>query len=333
MTVNLFPKEANMDSVIAKVKKSVEGSGIGFFANAKIEDIAQLTVKSKWYESRIWFSYATQLDNSQLYYFLPDRFQALWRLTGEYYDYAAVNIGDIQLFIMGHCDKKQPFAPFWTPIMTKNLTRYLPNLSVPALHELRFALSMEQDFENRGNYHHVLNFEEAWDECRRYQMTHRKYVVAIGDALGISMQSHDLTKTRLVECALAYLWHWRSGNGPHQSTLYNIALDVVKHCHTELESHHPQFGEGLNTDEMFVDRIAVRIQKQSPVLDANGFDLEDKYIPENCKEAWKRFKTEHSHHNLYKIFDPEKIWYEDLSDDDVSIHSNQSDDSDHSDME
>ena len=294
-----------MDDTIEHIRSAFEQLGL-LEGIVKTQDIAQLTFKSKWHQSVVWHTYACQLDDTNIYYFLPDRFQALYRLTSEYYDYVVVNTGDIQLFVVGLCSKKQPFAPFWTNTMTKNLVQYLPTLSMQAMYELRFALCLEKDLEDVGTYTHLLHFEQAWNDCRRYQLTHRKYVVAVGKALNIPMESHDLTKNRIVQIALAYLWHWKEDYGVQNSTLYNLAQDVVKQNHTMLEPHHPEFGPGFNTDEMFCDRIAVRIQKQPAVLEANGFDLHEKFIPEQCKDAWRKFKAEYSHIDLYKAIDSTK---------------------------
>ena len=314
--MNLPPNDlSKMEETIQKIKNAL---GMFYLGPSRIEDIATLTFKSNWYKSRIWFTMATRLDDTDIYYFLPDRFYALSKLTEEHYDYVVVNAGDIQLYVMGLCSKNQPFAPFWTPVMRKNMIRFLPHLSLPALHELRFALCLENHFEERAYYQHVLDWEEAWYNCQRYQTKHRKYVIAVGKALGISMESHDLTKTRMVQVALGYLFHWNENrDGMRNSTLVNLAKDIVQECHTKLEPHHPEFGPGFNAEEMFCDRIAVRIQKQPPVLKFNGFDLHEQFIPIQCKDAWIEFKNEHSAVNLYKAVDPNKEWVEESDEEDI----------------
>ena len=319
MALNLLSHDlTKMEETVEKIRKALGMFGYGYVTQGyKIEDIATLSFQSNWHKSRIWFTMATQLDDTDIYYFLPDRYHALSKLTEEHYRYVVVNAGDIQLYVMGLCSKKQPFAPFWTDTMRKNLVRFLPTISIPALHELRFALRLEQYFEERQNYDVVLNWEDAWYDCRRYQNTHRKYVIAVGKALDISMTSHDLTKTRMVQVALGYLYHWRFDMEVHNDTLVNLAKEVVQECHTKLEPHHPEFGPGFNAAEMFCDRIAVRIQKQPPVLEANGFDLHEQFIPMQCKDAWIKFKEEHSHVNMYKAVDPNKKWEEYIEIDEV----------------
>ena len=48
----------------------------------------------------------------------------------------------------------------------------------------------------------------ALSEAELYFRFHRIIAQQAGEALGVDMRDHDLSKTRLVQLALAYCWHW-----------------------------------------------------------------------------------------------------------------------------
>ena len=120
--------------------------------DALMDKLAALSYESKWSNSSVWHSHATQLDSTKLYYFLPDRYEALKLLTELDYDYVPMTIGDINIYAMGICYKPQPFGPFMNRTMSKNLAKYLPSLSLQALYELRFAMILNQNTRSSRNY-------------------------------------------------------------------------------------------------------------------------------------------------------------------------------------
>ena len=74
----------------------------------------------------------------------------------------------------------------------------------------------------------------------------------------IDMDDHDLTKSRIVQISLGFLWHWSSEN-VQSSHMKKLALDTVHAGHLEVEDHHPEhekMGMGLvDVHKLFVDRL------------------------------------------------------------------------------
>ena len=242
--------------------------------------------ETAWAAHPVWLAYATRLDQSRIMYFLPDLYDALVAATGTecgYYGARSAS-GDVVLRIVGVLDGEQPLGPFWD----KNLK--LPEEASRARRLLLFGQAVQ----------HELSAE--WDiSCRAsdwYLTVHRNCVRALGRALGVDMEDHDLTKTRIVQVALGYLWHW-VGEARDERVL-QLAGDAIKAGHLELENHHPEYDGTVDCDKLFTDRVAVHLQKDDPD-GAHGWSLNMKFIPEQYKDLWDNFKVKHMHLNLYEI--------------------------------
>ena len=239
-----------------------------------------------WAAHPLWLAYATRLDQSRIMFFLPDMYDALVAVTGVDYGYygARSASGDVVLRIVGVLDGEQPLGPFWD----KNLK--LPEEGIPprARRLLDFGravpVSVELDISCRAS---------DW-----YLTVHRNCVRALGRALDVDMEDHDLTKTRIVQVALGYLWHW-VGEARDERVL-QLAGDAVKAGHLELENHHPEYDGSVDCDKLFTDRVAVHLQKDDPD-GAHGWSLDMKFIPEQYRDSWDCFKVQHMHLNLYEI--------------------------------
>ena len=267
--------------------------------NALTNKLASLSYESKWCNSNIWFSHATELDSTTLYYMLPDRYEALKLLTGLEYEYVEMRIGDIKIFALGLCCKPKPFGPFFNNTMAKNLGKHFTSLSLPALYEIRFAIALNDDMKTSKN--RMTAWKQSYSDSFEYLTIHRHIVQCVGKALDIPMLCHDLTKTTLVSIALGRLYHW---SGDQETTRpVDCALDVVRECHQRLENHHPQH-DNLDKNRLFVDRISVRIQKEEAVPEKRGFDVKEAFIPRDCACAWDEFKQKYARVNLYDFVTP-----------------------------
>ena len=264
----------------------------------RMEKLAQLSYESPWCKSDLWYSHSTPLDQTTLYYFLPDRYEALKRLTETDFDYVEMTIGDITIYAMGLCSKPKPFGLFFNSTMKKNLVKTLTTMSLSSLYEMRFALALNEDMKVSKDQ--ANRWKKSYADSFDYLTRHRHIVRRVGEALSIPMEDHDLTKTTLVSIALAGVHHWTGPTPPHPASM---AQDVILHCHCELESHHPQHHD-LDKDKLFADRISVRLQKEDPVPEAKGFDVDDKWIPDDCAAEWEAFKQKYAHINLYSFIAP-----------------------------
>ena len=115
------------------------------------------------------------------------------------------------------------------------------------------------------------------------------------------MLDHDLTKSRLVQVALAYCWEWPKW-APSDRRMKTLAMAFIRKGHCEMEDHHPEYevvGHGpLSMHKLFADRLAVHLQKD-PRDDRGGWAILPHYIPEKCEMAWETFRAAYGHINLY----------------------------------
>ena len=147
-------------------------------------------------------------------------------------------------------------------------------------------------------------FHQAMTESSEYLETHRVMVRCVGKALGVNMQDHDLSKSRLIQVALAYCWHWpKWAEKAKCIELACLAMTLVKRGHCEMEDHHPEFeaaGHGVvDRSKLFADRIAVHLQKDARDT-RGGWAVADNYIPLDLKERWEAFRTAFGYINLYE---------------------------------
>ena len=246
---------------------------------------------SEWRSHPIWLAYATRLDQSCVMFYLPDMYNALVKLTGEDFGYyeAKTCSGDITLFIIGTFEGEQPIGPFWNNEMSppeKGITSCAKRL-------LKFGKEAQKELEM-----HRMEWGFSCRESERYHSIHRKCVRRVGKVLGVDMEDHDLTKTRIVQIALGYMWHWAGDKSLRSETLMELASDAIKAGHLELENHHPQFHGEIDCEKMFANRVAVHLQKDA-ADDGNGWLLNPMFIPDQYKQQWETFRRKNEHLNLY----------------------------------
>jgi len=258
----------------------------------KSDDYANAIRHSRgWAQHPLWLAHATRLDDSNLYYFTPETYVTLrhWLGGGPPYWPAFTN-DDAIYFVVGVYDGEQPLGPFWVTGIKDNIT---PQPSERIM--LQFAERL-QIFLDRS----PAEFQSALKRAMDYHGLHRKIVRACGAALGVDMEDHDLTKSRLVQVALAYMWHWVLD---HDDELAELARAMIKTFHCEREDHHPEFeaaGCGaVDPNKLIVDRLAVHLQKD-PQDRWGGWAVRELFIPPEYKEFWKSFRLSYGHINLYE---------------------------------
>ena len=270
-----------------KIAHELEKSGLDLV----IDDYAYgLATTTLWAAHPLWLAYATRLATTNIYYFTPDMYHTLCKITHRtplYWE--AVSSSAMRLYIVGVYFGTQPMTPLWGSELT------LPSDTPDTIKRLiTFGQLAQKDIELRG---------DLWSECVRqsvnYLTLHRTCVRECGHVLNIDMFDHDLTKTRIVQIALGFMWHW-DVDEVRNKKLMALAVAAIKAGHLEQEDHHPEFTGVLGLDKMFVDRVAVHLQKD-PLDDANGWDLNPCFIPETYKGQWEAFRKAHQHLDMYDL--------------------------------
>ena len=108
----------------------------------------------------------------------------------------------------------------------------------------------------------------------------------------MDMEDHDLSKTRIVQVALGFMWHWVGKT--RDERLMQRAVDAIKAGHLELENHHPEFHGALDCEKMFAARVAVHLQKDLPD-GRNGWALDPRFFPEQARVQWEMFREKNKH--------------------------------------
>lgn len=155
-------------------------------------------------------------------------------------------------------------------------------------------------------------FEAAFDKAEKYLGYHRDIVKKAGSKMGVDMDDHDLSKTRLVQAALAYRWHYE---GVQDNYICKLADVLIRRGHCELEDHHPEYeqsGRGpLNALKLFVDRVCVHVQKD-PTDGRSGWQVDPRFIPRDLSQQWEEFRNRWGHINLYidvkEAVNADRLW-------------------------
>ena len=259
-----------------------------------------------WKFSSLWSSWATCLDDGFIVFFLPDTHKALTILTGKHVDYIPTRIlgSKMTLYLVGYCGGELPFGPFWS----EKFTDKLDQISSHMRRKLHFAKQLQETLKSvdgeRSSY-----WMKSYRDGVDYLSIHRQTVRAVGKLVDIDMNDHDLTKTRIVQIALGFLWHWPGERELHEIELKDAANDTVRAGHLELENHHPEFEQGhfeaLDVYKMLTDRVSVHLQKD-PRDSMNGWDININFIPINYREEWYNFVEVHKDKNLYPALEQAK---------------------------
>ena len=264
-------------------------------------DLAEIRHAYDWYcEDHRYLAYATRLDKTDVFYFQTTvhlALQHIWGING-IKGWRAYTNDDKLLWIVGLYDGPQPLGPFWDEDANFETLRQSPltyNPEMPHFLDLfSFARMLQPSLDDQLEL-----WEQALREATLYLTLHRSIVRRVGDVTQVDMDDHDLTKSRLVQMALAYAWHWPA---KRDQKLLHAAKLAITAGHCELENHHPEC-ENIGFDEvdakkLLIDRVAVHLQKD-PMDKKNGWAVDPRWIPEKYAAEWEALKNENKHTDLY----------------------------------
>ena len=265
-------------------------------------DLAEIRHAYRWQdEDDRYLAYATRLDKTDVYYFQATvhlALQHIWGINGVK-GWRAFTNDNRTLWIVGLYDGPQPLGPFWDEDASFECLQNSPlmyNPEMPHFLDLfSFARMVQPSLDAQPEL-----WEEALRDATLYLTLHRSIVRRVGDITQVDMDDHDLTKTRLVQLALAYAWHW--GDEPRDQKLLDAAKLAITAGHCELENHHPECEnvgfDKVDAKKLLIDRVSVHLQKDSMDKE-NGWGVNSRWIPEEYAVEWEAMKNEYRHVNLY----------------------------------
>ena len=187
-----------------------------------------------WSSHPNWASWATKFDETGLIYYLLEVFELLILLTGKELDYVPVWCGNELFYAVGLYHGELPFGPFWHDDFQFKM-KYVGGCMVRIC---TFARCLQEEIDVADSdrlYLWLRSFRDSYD----YLTMHPLIVRRVGHLLNINMDDHDLTKSRIVQIALGFLWHWSAKND-QSSHMKKLSLDTVHVGHLEVEDHHPE---------------------------------------------------------------------------------------------
>ena len=296
---------------LGQIKKDLHSAGLKVLVES---DLGEIRKARKWAESPLWLSHATRLDDTNIFYFTPAVFELLKQgAVGP--DKWDVHTNDgMVYYVVGMFEGVQPLGPFYPiPPMERQIDFELEegemtdeeDSNTNALADVmkRFSEAVTPHIKNNPKaYHHAMT------EATQYFRFHRVIVQEVGEVLGVDMRDHDLTKTRLVQVALAFCWHWPQwAQAAKDKNLKQLAQVLIKKGHLEQEDHHPEYaaakvserGVGhVDAHKLFTDRVSVHLQKD-PRDKSGGWDLNARFIPKELTPAWESFRENWRTVDLY----------------------------------
>ena len=279
-----------------RIRWQLEKAGLEPLRKSSLGEIRQARA---WAEHKVWLANATAIDDTNLYMFVPEYYAQLKNQLDWAPEYWPVVSKEHKLFlVVGEYHGTQPCGPFWTP--EDEIVR-TPNALLRDDQEVvEFAVEFQKYLDKQ---HDNSRFVDALNRAMEYFALHRNIVREAGRALGVDMLSHDLTKTRIVHCALAYLCHWNIRD-IRDENLCDLAKVAIRVGHCEKEDHHPEYetsGKGdVDTCKLFTDRISVHMQKEKPDK-IGGWDINPAFIPDKYKTDFDAFRQGWGHLDLYKL--------------------------------
>ena len=279
---------------IAKLGRDIESCGL------KVDDehLVEIREARDWVNDSRFLAYATRLDRTNIFYFQPEIYEAIqiiWGVAGPRCWPAFTN-DDKVFWVVGLYDGPQPIGPFWD----KNANLKALQESVLGHPSARPNVYGVFEFAKEIQHHLDANkahFEKALKFALRYHTLHRVLVRCVGNAVGVDMEDRDLTKSRIIHIALAYVDHW--GDAPRVKKITKLANSAIVAGHCELENHHPEFG-AVDVHKLLVDRVSSHLQKD-PTDRENGWGVDLRWIPEAYLGTWEKFKRKNDDIDLYGV--------------------------------
>ena len=153
-----------------------------------------------WKSNPYWVSWATRLDDTDLVYFLPEVYQTLALLTDKAFDYVSVWYGEMHLYLVGFYHGERSFGPFWHHSFADKM-KYVES-------RMMRICAFAQYLQENLNMSDINEWVKSHRESNCYLAIHRRIVRRVEQLLGVDMKDHDLSKSRIVQIALGFLWHW-----------------------------------------------------------------------------------------------------------------------------
>ena len=265
-----------------------------------LSDLSQIRRSHDWALEPHFLAYATRLDRTSIFYFQPEVYMAVetvWGIDVPKFWPAYTNDNNV-FWVVGLYRGRQPIGPFWDEEADFGRLLESPLVYNPQMPHVCDVFRFAKDIQP---YVDTPRFAHAIDEAMRYHTLHRCIVRRVGQITDVDMADHDLTKSRIVQVALAYAWHWDDES--RDDKLLDAAKLAIVGGHNECENHHPEyadvgFGE-VHSEKLLVDRLSAHLQKDK-VDNENGWGLLPKWIPFPLTEQWEQFKSAKKHKNLYE---------------------------------
>ena len=167
-----------------------------------------------------------------------------------------------------------------------------------------FSKMLFEDIEGSGA-DKIYQWMKSYQDSEKYLTFHRDLVKAVGKLLGIDMEDHDVTKSRIVQIALGFLWHW-PGKREDNEQMKKLALDTVHAGHLEIENHHPEHEKErvgcVDIYKVFTYRLSVHLLKDTRD-DQKGWGINMNFIPVQYRAEWESFHKQHKNTNLYDAWE------------------------------
>ena len=261
-----------------------------------INELVEMSYFGQWVNDSVFRSWATELDKTQLFYMIPERYEALKQLTGATFPAIPVTIGKVDIVLLGVTSKVPRFGPWVNSRMIKQILSSNLDFDEGVLSQFKFAMLFQNYVDSDSEYH--CQMKKALDASMNWFRLHRKVVNRVFKALMLDDKGHDLTKDRLVQVALGYIWHYPQEY--KNNKLMDAANDVIRFSHFNKESHYLNSKKKVNWEHLFADRLAYHLQNtENPVYQERGFDVASRYIPAEAKDQWDTFKNIHGCVNLW----------------------------------
>ena len=135
-----------------KLQAALDASGVQITDSSKRTFDDVIGKGESWKRHDILLSYATKLDESDLYYMLPDMYQALCYLIGQCVGYIRASTKNldnppIEMFLLGFYEGPQPMGPFWKTSFPEKLDD-IPLINSRVARILKYARAMQHDLDH-----------------------------------------------------------------------------------------------------------------------------------------------------------------------------------------
>ncbi len=175
-----------------------------------------------WYYNPIWAAWASQLDDSQIWYVTPKEFDELEKITRVSPSYLSVTIGQTEIMLLGVANPTTVMGQLWNNEF--NVDSLFTRWMCVVYNEMK-----KSDMRQK--------WEDALFSASEYHKKHRQLVRSIAYLKHVNMDDHNLFKTQPVLYALGYLHHWKSR---HNENIYELAKQLIETLTKEYRREYPE---------------------------------------------------------------------------------------------